>query len=340
MKLSVIIPCYNAQRYLTDCVHSVLAQSMKDFEILLIDDGSGDGTLALAKRLAQEDARVRVYHQENAGVCAARNIGLEKAAGEWIVFVDSDDLLPERAFELLLAEARPGIDMVVGAHETFDANGRGEQFRPEGEWHRRTGERQRSAAAKRLIEGDSILNIMCNKLHRKSLLEREGIRLMLGLKIAEDALFNLEAVLCGDGIAYVDAVTYRYRMHDQSAMHRNTAGAFDTHEPWFCAMAQMLSRRGVMKPYFSAWFDSVVLRLYKDGGIGGVVRGFAKKAEPLILAHAPSKEGLDAGAFMRLWLARRGLYAAAYPLIVPFQIVGRKLRSCADMLRGKKGRQA
>ena len=105
MRVSIIVPCYNSTRYLSACVDSVLAQTMPDFEVLLIDDGSTDGTLALAQALAARDARLRVLHQENAGVSAARNLGLAHARGEWITFVDSDDLLAPDALEIMLSAA-------------------------------------------------------------------------------------------------------------------------------------------------------------------------------------------------------------------------------------------
>ena len=123
MKVSIIIPCYNSERYLKACMDSVLAQSMPDFEAILIDDGSVDATLKLAKEIAASDSRVSVYHQENSGVCAARNLGLDHACGEWITFVDSDDLLPADALETMLSAAEDHVDMVVCAHETFDEQG-------------------------------------------------------------------------------------------------------------------------------------------------------------------------------------------------------------------------
>ena len=93
MKISIIIPCYNSEKYLADCLDSVLAQSFGDFEAILIDDGSKDDTLSIARVYAQKDPRVRVYAKENGGVAAARNLGLDHAQGEWITFVDSDDPL-------------------------------------------------------------------------------------------------------------------------------------------------------------------------------------------------------------------------------------------------------
>ncbi|MBP5776171.1 MAG: glycosyltransferase family 2 protein [Prevotella sp.] len=91
MKVSVIVPVYNTKDYLTRCVDSLLCQSFSDFELLLIDDGSTDGSSELCDAFQAKDSRVRVFHQQNGGVSAARNYGVQQAQGEWICYVDSDD---------------------------------------------------------------------------------------------------------------------------------------------------------------------------------------------------------------------------------------------------------
>ena len=111
VRISVIMPCYNSGRYLAECIDSVLAQTVLDFELILIDDGSSDDTMTIASRYAEMDSRVSVYYQENSGVSAARNLGLMHASGEWITFVDSDDILPEDALEWLLTGAEEGVGM-------------------------------------------------------------------------------------------------------------------------------------------------------------------------------------------------------------------------------------
>ena len=90
-KITVIVPVYNTEKYLRRCVDSILAQTFTDFELLLIDDGSTDGSGAICDEYAKKDSRVRVFHKEIGGVSSARNLGLDKAYGEWISFVDSDD---------------------------------------------------------------------------------------------------------------------------------------------------------------------------------------------------------------------------------------------------------
>lgn len=97
--ISVIIPVYNAERTLRECVDSVLQQDMKDFELILVDDGSKDASPVICDEYASKDNRVRVIHQQNAGVSAARNRGLDIAQGEWITFVDSDDSIGAHFFD-------------------------------------------------------------------------------------------------------------------------------------------------------------------------------------------------------------------------------------------------
>ena len=93
MKISVIVPVYNAENYLSRCVQSILSQNYKDFELLLVDDGSSDMSGSIRDSFARLYARVRVCHQENKGVSAARNQGMKLASGKWITFVDADDMV-------------------------------------------------------------------------------------------------------------------------------------------------------------------------------------------------------------------------------------------------------
>ena len=101
--LSVIVPCYNGEAFLARAVESALAQSFRDLEIILVDDGSTDGSSAMCDRYAALDPRVRVIHQSNAGLSAARNAGIAAAQGEYIAFLDADDYLMPDAYEKLFS---------------------------------------------------------------------------------------------------------------------------------------------------------------------------------------------------------------------------------------------
>jgi glycosyltransferase involved in cell wall biosynthesis len=100
-KISVIVPVYNTEKYLEKCVDSIIQQSYKNIEILLIDDGSTDGCVSICDRYANQDKRIKVIHQSNAGVAVSRNKGLENASGEYVAFVDSDDSIRPEMFAIL-----------------------------------------------------------------------------------------------------------------------------------------------------------------------------------------------------------------------------------------------
>lgn len=104
MLISVIVPVYNAEPFLVRCVKSITSQTVPDLEILLVDDGSQDGSLALCRQLAEKDGRIRVFHKENGGAASARNLGVREAKGAWLGFVDSDDYI-EPSMYATLAEA-------------------------------------------------------------------------------------------------------------------------------------------------------------------------------------------------------------------------------------------
>jgi len=100
-KISVVVPVYNVEKYLRECVDSVLEQTFSDFELILVDDGSPDNSGKICDEYAKKDSRVRVFHKTNGGVSSARNLGLENARAEWIMFVDSDDMICADALAVL-----------------------------------------------------------------------------------------------------------------------------------------------------------------------------------------------------------------------------------------------
>lgn len=119
--VSIIVPVYNVENYVDACVESILTQTYSNLEIILIDDGSTDGSGKRCDQWAEKDNRIRVLHQKNGGLSAARNAGLDICTGEWIVFIDSDDVLPENAIKTLSdlvitqkAEIGQGVSTVMG----------------------------------------------------------------------------------------------------------------------------------------------------------------------------------------------------------------------------------
>ena len=105
-KISVIVPVYNAEKYLHRCIDSILSQTFTDFELLLINDGSNDGSGAICDEYAAKDSRVRVFHKENCGVSSARNLGIVNSTAEFVVLIDSDDWFALDTLEVLLKEQK------------------------------------------------------------------------------------------------------------------------------------------------------------------------------------------------------------------------------------------
>ena len=122
--LSIIVPVYKVENYLPKCIDSILAQTFTDFELILVDDGSPDNCPALCDAAAEKDARVRVIHQKNGGLSAARNAGLDAARGAWIGFVDSDDYIAPEMYEVLYqAVQSTGADLALCDYAEVDEAG-------------------------------------------------------------------------------------------------------------------------------------------------------------------------------------------------------------------------
>ena len=121
-KVSVIVPIYNTEKELPECVQSIQDQTFSDIEIILVDDGSTDSCPQICDTFAEQDSRVLVLHKENGGISDARNKGLLAAKGEYILYVDSDDYLEKDAVEQLLRGALPGVDLIAGAYNEWNKN--------------------------------------------------------------------------------------------------------------------------------------------------------------------------------------------------------------------------
>ena len=123
-KISVIVPVYNVKEYLEECLLSIYAQDFQDFEVILVDDGSTDGSGELCDALESSRENLKVIHKSNGGLSSARNEGVRYATGEWLVFVDSDDIIPDNAFSNMMKYAKHNVDVVIGKFQTFDSNER------------------------------------------------------------------------------------------------------------------------------------------------------------------------------------------------------------------------
>ena len=209
-KLSVIVPVYKAELYLHRCIDSLLSQTFRDFEILLIDDGSPDRSGDICDEYARKDERIRVFHKENGGVSSARNIGLKEAEGEWIGFVDSDDWVEKDFFANIVdALLNNDVDVVLFGYKKEIALG--------------------VYASVRGQETSRILNVhdeylirhfesqVWNYVFKNDIIRDKGFCFDESIAYAEDVLFIVDYLSCVNFVCYLNSASYVYNAFNVSA---------------------------------------------------------------------------------------------------------------------------
>lgn len=208
IKISFIVPCYNVERYVEKCITSIAEQTIKEIEIIPIDDGSPDGTGAILDTLAAKDDRIKVIHKKNGGVSAARNSALEVATGEYVVFVDGDDYIaPDYAAYMLMMTQKDDADFVLTKN-----------------WFTREGQSQ--------VEHDTIETITPlqatalllslrvivgshNKMYRRSFLEKNKLRFSTSLFYGEGLNFIIKAAQLASRVTTGERMVYYYRRNNE-----------------------------------------------------------------------------------------------------------------------------
>ncbi len=287
MRVSVVVPAYQAERFIAGCLAQLRAQTLADIEILCVDDGSTDGTAKRIHAAAASDRRIRALHQVNAGVSAARNTGIDKANGDYIAFVDVDDWLPPDALERLWQAARRApepTDIVTSDHRAHTEGGASPAIAC-------PPHATRAQILSALVRGDGRYNAVWGKLYRRTFLLEQRLRMPEGVRIGEDVLFNLRAFSAARSWAHVPAVLYEYRQHAASAMHRQ-ADRYGAHMPMLEGIDAFLRERGLKVAHYRDFLELHVGLLARDG-----VRRFDAAARARInggvaLGALPAKQGL------------------------------------------------
>ena len=223
-KVSIIVPVYNVEKYLSQCVESILAQTFTDYEVILIDDGSSDNSGSICDFYADRDSRIRVLHQKNSGVCKARNAGVDIARGEYIAFCDSDDHCTPVWLERLLYTAQSeGAELVVSGFDAVDEN---EQvlwtFRKEtGTWFTETDDKKIDYIFDKVLYGDNCWNLYTSLFLNKIIQQRQIRFCTTCDNFAEDLGFTVEYLLYCSKICGIDAQEYRYLQHPGSLMAKS-----------------------------------------------------------------------------------------------------------------------
>lgn len=209
-RLSIIIPAYNAAAYLQPCLDSIFSQEYADFEVIVVDDGSTDGTAALLERYP----KVKVIRQKNQGMSTARNRGIEEARGEYILFVDSDDLLTEGALATLAPELT-GEDIIgFNAKKLHEATGEYSCHPTVSEPE--TGDGWTYFCRHRLEPTDIHFVCIWQRAYRRQFLIDNNLHFADGILRAEDDLFTTEAMLAARSLKTITPCLYIYRIRANS----------------------------------------------------------------------------------------------------------------------------
>lgn len=240
--LSIIVPVYNVEAYLAECLDSILAQAFADFEVLLIDDGSTDNSPALCDKYAKRDRRIRCFHKENGGHMSARQEGFRQSLGEYIAFVDSDDWLSPAMYEKMCGAAREtAADMICCNYTAVTPEKQIERldFCTPGLYDRAQLE---ACVYPRMLFSGSFFHYgvspsLYTKLFRRSLLEKHLFHVPLAVKLGEDGLTVYPCLLEASSVCFLADTLYYYRSRPGSLTHTMDSGRlaenrllFDTYD--------------------------------------------------------------------------------------------------------------
>ena len=217
-EISVIIPCYNRERFIADCIKSISAQSFKDIEIILVDDGSTDSSLDIAKNIQKQDSRIIIITQSNQGVATARNTGLKNATAPYIMWCDSDDFYDENMCERMLATIQHSKSDIVECATKVIYDNLDESLKQDVERYLRL-----KMVNKHKMNDWIIINSdasLWNKIYKREIVDKGNICFPEGV-VYEDAYFNDVYMVNCESISFLNERLYNYRRHGESVMSRS-----------------------------------------------------------------------------------------------------------------------
>lgn len=203
-RISIVVAIYNAEKYLSRCLDSIISQSYTCFELLLIDDGSTDNSGLICEEYAKCDSRIKVFHKKNGGVSSARNVGLENAKGDWITFCDSDDFVNPNWLDIYISLiSKNMVDMAcLGIYKTG--------LCVSSEYCRGVNFYGDAKEALILLRESLLLGSVCNKILRKSIIEENYLRFDENIAFMEDEEFILKYFMYCNVVACTENIGYNY----------------------------------------------------------------------------------------------------------------------------------
>lgn len=217
---SIIVPVYNVEKYLPHCLNSILQQTVADFELLLVDDGSTDHSGQICDDYAKNDTRIQVIHKQNEGVSKARNIALDKAQGKYICFVDSDDWIETSYLSTIMQQIEDYDILFFGcSFEYSDGNAQQLIFR-EQRTHDILGKENCMFNLRNNILKHNVFGYTWNKVFRTNIIKTSQLRFQEQISYGEDELFTLAYCMYAQSIKIIPDILYHYLQRTGSLIHQ------------------------------------------------------------------------------------------------------------------------
>lgn len=255
-RLSIIIPVYNNENYLRPTLQSVLAQTYPDFEVLVVDDGSTDSSLAICQKFAQKDKRLRVIHKENGGVSSARNRGLEEAAGQYIAFVDGDDCIDPEMYTIMIAVLQDTGSDLVNCQVVKES-----KYVPQP--YEKGDVEVSNRPLEYLSKKNYFIDSSLNKVYRRDFIG--NTRFDENISYSEDKLFVTELIFRAKKMALVSNVFYHYIQHGDSLSWQDTVavwqGNFQVHQRIYQCMLDAHITGPILNSAFREYVRSIIALL-------------------------------------------------------------------------------
>ena len=290
--VSVIVPIYNVEKFLCECIDSVIAQTYEKWELILVDDESTDGSLRICQQYEKDDDRITCVRAAHLGACYARNMGLDAATGEFVFFLDADDYLAENILEVLVNKMKGNqVAMVCAECQSVMENGKAYPYR-------RPAFPEETVSCQRMLRDVLTYNTLCSiwgKLYRREFVGES--RFMRCLALGEDIAF-LCTLLYGKldmSVLRMSTPLYYYRILKNSVSHsRDSSRQIEKVKTYMCFMQSFAAEHGVFMEHFSGEFSYNMLRqVIHTFELQGTAKRVSAWHYAELAKCLPSCEGMD-----------------------------------------------
>lgn len=269
MRLSIIIPAYNAEGFIEKCIDSIIDNNFNAYEIIVIDDGSTDKTPEILDRMAIQYCCMRVFHVNNGGVSEARNLGIEKAQGEYLAFVDADDFVEEGYVSKLLSYISQNVDLVLFNYERWlsaDKHETGRLQLSEGRHDCRNDLFNEACGL------EVVCLSVCLALYKRKIIEDNNLRFDKSMKTCEDFMFSLRYYLYVKSFFVSHETLYYYRLNESSVTSRRSVQHAYDYAKVYDSMVTMMKRERIDETHkmtfnerWSRWIVSLIANYKMQG---------------------------------------------------------------------------